>query len=184
MTRKLTNNEYAQVFCPVDLDGALIGGWTGAVPSIVGGRGFNIPVTLTVTNGAYSIGDVVGGLITFPSAASGAGKRSKIHTITLGGVAALEYNLWLFSADLVTPLADNAAFAIVAADVPKVEAIVPIVAADYKPAQSAFNVATKFPVGLEIFTVATSLYAYMYAIAVTSPGTTVLTLTIRGEFLD
>jgi hypothetical protein len=207
MTRKLTNGEYAQTVVPVDADGNVIGTGSGltdtqlratAVPVSgpltdtqlrasaipMKGVGFSIPVTLTVTNGAYSIADAVGGLITFAGAASAAGKRSIIHTITLAGVAALDYELWFFASDIATPAADNAALTLVAADVAMCKGVIPIAAADYKAPQSAFNVATLRSVGFEFACTATTLYAYLKAVATTTPGTTTLALTIKGEFID
>jgi hypothetical protein len=137
-----------------------------------------------VTNGAYSIGDVVGGLITFANAASAAGKRSVIHTITLSGVAAIPYELWFFASDIATPAADNAAFALVAADAAMCKGWIPIVVTDYATAQTAFSVATLRSVGFEFTCTATTLYAYLKATTVTSPGTATLTLTIKGDFID
>jgi hypothetical protein len=148
------------------------------------GTGFSIPATLTVTNGAYSVADAVGGLITFANAASAAGKRSIIHTITLAGVAALAYELWFFASDITTPAADNAAFTLVAADVAQCKGVIPIAVTDYLAPQSAFNVATLRGVAFEFSCVATTLYAYLKAVATTTPGTTTLTLTIKGEFID
>jgi hypothetical protein len=174
MTRLLTNNEYAQSVVSVDGDGNI------AIVS----KGFSIPVTLTVTNGVYTIADVVGGLITFAGAGSAAGKRSMIHTITLAGVAALAYELWFFGANITTPAADNAAFTLVAADAAQCKGVIPINTSDYFAPVSAFNVASLRSVGFEFTCVATTLYAYLKAVAVTSPGTTTLTLTIKGEFID
>ena len=148
------------------------------------GTGFSIPVTLTVTNGAYTIGDVVGGLISFANAVSAAGKKALIETITLAGVAALDYELWFFASDIATPALDNAVFTLVAADVAMCKGVIPIAASDYKAPASAFNVATLRNVGFYFTCTATTLYAYLKAIATTTPGTTTLTLTIRGKFID
>jgi hypothetical protein len=156
--------------------------WQAIQP--VAGVGFSIPVTLTVTNGVYTIADVVGGLITFANAASAAGKRAMIHTITLSGVLALAYELWFFASDITTPALDNAAFTLVAADVAQCKGTVDILASDYRQSVANFNVATVKNVGFEYSCPATTLYAYMKAPAVTSPGTTTLTLTIKGEFID
>jgi hypothetical protein len=155
-----------------------------ASPVPVKGTGFSIPVTLTITNGAYSINDVVGGLITFANASSAAGKRSVIHTITLSGVAALAYELWFFASDIATPAADNAVFTLVAADVAMCKGVIPIATTDYLAPASAFNVVTLRSVGFEFTCTATTLYAYLKAIATTTPNTTTLTLTIKGEFID
>lgn len=148
------------------------------------GKGFNISVTLTVTNGVYTIADVVGGLITFAGAARAAGKRAIINTVVLSGVAALAYELWLFASDIATPAADNAAFTLVAADVAMCKGVIPIAASDYNAPVSAFNVATLRGVGFQYSCTATTLYGYLKATATTTPGTTTLTLTIKGEFID
>jgi len=152
--------------------------------NLAGGNGFDIPATLTVTNGAYTIGDVVGGLITFAGAVTAAGKRAIINTITLAGVVAIPYEVWFFASDITTPDADNAVFNLFAADIAQCKGVVPIAAADYNAAASAFNIATIRGVGLQYTCTATTLYAYMKATAVTSPGTTTLTLTIHGEYID
>ena len=148
------------------------------------GAGFSIPVTLTVTSGAYSINDVVGGLITFANATGTAGGRSVIHTIVLSGVAALAYELWFFDADIATPAADNAVFTLVAADVAMCKGVIPIATTDYYAPASSFNVASKQSVGFAFQCTTTTLYAYLKATATTTPGTTTLTLTIKGEYID
>lgn len=161
-------------------------GSAGAAAWPVKGTGFSIPVTLTVTNGAYTIGDVVGGLITLPSMVSANGKRAMVYSITLAGVTAIPYELWFLSADIATPAADNATFTLVAADTALVRGIVPIYASDYFAPASAFNVASLRNVGLQVQAGAatTSLYAYLKATAVTSPGTTQIFLRVEGEMLD
>jgi hypothetical protein len=152
----------------------------------VRGTGISVPVVLTVTNGAYSIGDVVGGLITLGGAVSGNGKRSIINSLKLGGVVAIAYELWFMNADITTPAADNAAFTLVVGDMVKQLGVVPISTGDYCAAASAFNQATLRGVGLEVQAGAatTSLYAYLKATAVTSPGTTRLDLIVDFEFID
>jgi hypothetical protein len=157
---------------------------TNTVP--VKGAGLSVTATLTVTNGVYTIADVAGGLITFANAVSAAGKHAVINSIVLAGVAAIPYELWLFNADIATPAADNAAFTIVVADTLKCLGVIPIAAGDYCAAQSAFNVATLKGVGKQIkaAAAATSIYAYLKATAVTSPGTTVLYLTVDFEYID
>jgi len=45
------------------------GNWLGKV----GMSAFSIPITLTVTNDVYTVGDVVGGLITLPAAVRAVG---------------------------------------------------------------------------------------------------------------
>lgn len=147
-------------------------------------RGINIPVALTVTSGVYTIGDVVGGLITLAGATRVSGGRSKVTSVTLNGVAALAYNLVFLNADIATPAADNAPFTLVAGDMTKVLGHVPIVAGDYKAAASAFNMGCVKNVGLQVSATATTLYAYLIATATTTPGTTSLRLSVGLEYLD
>jgi hypothetical protein len=158
---------------------------TNTVPTK--GIGFSVQVDLTVDATAYSIGDALSAMGTFAGMASAAGKHSVIHTITLtpnDAMPAIPFNLWVLNADLATPIAKNAAFVIVAADAPKILGIVPIYAGDYIPSQTSWNCATLRSVGLEITTVATSVYCYLVTTATTAPVATHVYLTLTGEFLD
>ena len=149
---------------------------------------FTVPVTLTVSNDVYTIGDAVGGLITIPGVVSAAGKMGMLTNILLAGVAAVPYNLFFFPADITTPAANNAVGTMIAADIAGCKGIVPILASHYTAPVSAFNIATLVPANanLPLFysCVATTLYAYMIATAVTSPGTTTLTATFKGFWLN
>jgi hypothetical protein len=161
------------------------GGAAVPISGTVKGVGFEISVPLTVTNGAYSIGDVVGGLITLPGAVSAAGKHGYILGVTLAGVAALAYHLWFVNADLAAgTVADNAPFAPAAGDLAKVQGIYPIAVADYAAPQSAFNVTSPDAKLIAFSCVGTTLYAYLVADATTTPGTTTLILTVKGEWVD
>ena len=157
---------------------------TSAIPTK--GTGKSVQVTLAVTNGAYSVSDAVGGLLTFANAVSANGKHSVINSVKLAGVVAISYELWLFNADIATPAADNAALALAAADGAKFLGVVPISSADFNAAQNSFNNATIRGVGLEIEAAAatTSIYGYLKTTATTSPGTTTLYLTVDFEYLD
>ena len=147
----------------------------------------SIQKTLTVTNGAYTIGDAVGGLITFTDLTSyfakWASNSALVVSLKLAGVVAIPYDLWFMNANLATPAADNAAFTLVVADEPKVLGVVPIAATDYKAGPAAFNVATVRNIGLDIQPAAgaTAIYAYLVATEVTSPGTTTIYLTLDFE---
>lgn len=142
--------------------------------------------TLTVTNGAYSVADVVGGLITFTNAVSAVGKSAVLNSVTLAGVVAIPYELWLFSADIATPRADNAVFGLAAADGALFLGMVPILASDYGAAQTSFNNATVRGIGLQVKAGAATrnIYGYLKATATTSPGTTTLYMTASFEQLD
>lgn len=140
---------------------------------------------LAVTSGAYTIGDVVGGLITF----SGLKVHSRhliVNSVKLYGVAALPYNLWFLNADLATPaVADNEPFTTVEADGALCEGVVPIAASDYVAPPSSFNLATVRQAGLQVQLAEGSedLYAYLVAAVTTTPGTTRLDLEVDFEAL-
>ena len=141
----------------------------------------SIQNTLTVTNGAYTIGDVVGGLITFTGAVRENGGTALVQSVKLSGVAAIAYNLFFLNANIATPAADNAAFAWAAADTAKYLGHTAIAAADYLPDQSAgFNSVSVRNIGLMVKAAAStqSIYGYLVATAVTSPGTTTIYLTV------
>ena len=143
-----------------------------------------VPLVLTVSNGVYSINDVVGGLLTFPNAVRVAGGKSQVVSCVLNGVAALAYNLFFLNADLATPVIDNGIFTNVVADMPKMLGNLSIAAADYKPAAAGFNMAAVKNVRLMVQATVTTIYAYLVAVAVTSPGTTRLDLSVGFEYMD
>jgi hypothetical protein len=144
---------------------------------------------LTVTNGAYTAADVVGGVITLGGATESHGECcSVINSVKLAGVVAIPYHLWFMSADVIAgTVADNGAFAIAAADEANYLGHVVIAAADYTAAQSAFNVATVKAIGLQVSSInglRGTIYAYLVADAATSPGTATIVLTVDVEFLN
>lgn len=157
---------------------------SGTVTAVGGGN--SVTATLTVTNGVYTIADVAGGLITFAGAVRTNGGKSIVNSIKLCGISAIAYELWFFNADIATPAADNAAFALAAADALKFLGAIPIAAGDYFAAQTAFNNATVAGCGLQVEAGAatTSIYAYLKCKEVTSPGTTTIYLTVDFEYLD
>jgi hypothetical protein len=109
--------------------GNLIGSVLGAAGENhigqVGGEGTTISLTPTVTAGAYTANDAVGGLLTFANAARVSGGGGLIKNVIIlddaGQDAALE--LWLFNATF-TAMSDNAAWAPSQADLRKLVAIV------------------------------------------------------------
>lgn len=87
---------------------------TAAAPAAllpVGGKVAKLSATPTVTAGAYSANDAVGGKITFANAARVSGGSIVIETAVVGdkAVASPSLELWLFDADF-TAASDNAAF--------------------------------------------------------------------------
>lgn len=74
-------------------------------------------VTFTPDTAAYSANDVIGGALTFDlgGSASGGGFIKSLLVTDNEGIGAAGA-LWLFTQDLATPVADNAAFAVAFAD--------------------------------------------------------------------
>lgn len=117
--------------------------------------------TLVVTLAAYSIGDVVGGLITIPAGNSTGGGIVRQVLITDAANQKEPFTLYLFDA-LPTTIANDAAFAPVIADLNKIAATMAIAALDYVEVNS-LAYAIKSP-DLE-FSLAdgANLYAYLVA---------------------
>ena len=91
----------------------------------VGGEGTTITLIPTVTVGAYSEGDAVGGLLTFPNAGRASGEGSVLTDVLIIDDAGqdAELELWLFNATF-TAIADNAAWAPTEADLEKCIAVI------------------------------------------------------------
>lgn len=89
----------------------------------IDGHGFDVAVSPTVTAGAYSAGDIMGGLMTFPVA------RANDKLVCITGVQASfkvavmpnPFSVIIFNADpTATTKTDNAAYSLNAADIAKV----------------------------------------------------------------
>lgn len=91
----------------------------------VGGEGIAVSQTPTVTAGAYSANDAVGGLLTFASAARVSGGKSFLKNVLMIDDAGqdAELELWLFDRTF-TAMADNDAWAPSEADLRNLLAIV------------------------------------------------------------
>jgi len=120
MSRGLVNNSLGNV----DVDVLSIAAGETHIGK-VGGEGINISQTPTVTAGAYSANDAVGGLLTFANAGRVSGVGGVIKNMLLlddaGQDATME--LWLFN-QTFTAMADNAAWAPSEADLRKLVAII------------------------------------------------------------
>jgi hypothetical protein len=84
----------------------------------VGGMSFDVSVTPTVTAGAYSGGDIVGGLLAFEIGRIGLG-ISTLQQVMIAGKSAVSptWSLHLFSGDPTnTTKTDNAAYSLATAD--------------------------------------------------------------------
>jgi hypothetical protein len=148
--------------------------------------GFSIPVTLTVTNGVYSIGDVVGGLITLSNIVSGNGKSCILTDVVITSVATLAYNLLFRSEELAGgTIADNGAYAEAAADGANNLPGIAITTDLYLPTGTGFNRATvRTGVVLKAGVATASIFAYMTALATTTPGTNTIYMRFEGFMLD
>ncbi len=90
--------------------------------------GFDVTVTPTVTSGAYSAGDIMGGLLTFPTG-MGNGAAVIVNEVQVALKAAVtpSLTLVLLTADPTsTTKTDNAAYSLNAADAFKVRATIPV----------------------------------------------------------
>jgi hypothetical protein len=88
--------------------------------------GFDVTVTPTVTNGAYSAGDIMGGLLTFPCGTNGTLLINEVQ-VALKAAVTPSLTLVLFTADpAATTQTDNAAYSLNAGDVFKVRAAIPV----------------------------------------------------------
>lgn len=88
-----------------------------------------ISQTPTITAGAYSAGDAVGGKLTF----TGCTDTGLIHNLTLIDLSeqAVELNLVLFNADF-TATADNAAFDVTSGEEADIIGVINIATTDYE----------------------------------------------------
>lgn len=136
-------------------------------------------VTPAITAGAYSAGDVVGGLITIPiKGAGGGGTMRRIIVVDDANVKG-DLKIYLFT-DAPTTIADNAAFAPTIADLKKLIGIVPVAAADYVTLNSN-AVAIADDLGIDFFVPGENLYAYVVVDGIETYAA-VTDLTIRFGF--
>jgi len=88
--------------------------------------GFDVTVSPTVTSGAYSAGDIMGALMSFPTGTIGAVIVNEISVMIKAAVTP-SLNFVLFTADpAATTKTDNAAYSLNAADTFKVRKTIPV----------------------------------------------------------
>ena len=123
----------------------------------VSGHGKTIGVIPTVTAGAYSAGDTVGGLMTFANAARATGAGGVLKSVVLLDDAGqdAELELWLFNVTF-TAIADNAAWAPSEADLEKLICVVSTTDGAWRaadtPSANVIEVAQRYDlVGTSIF---------------------------------
>lgn len=152
------------------------------------GNGLSITATLTVTNGAYTAQDVVGGAISIPNAVRANGKEAVLNSVVLAGMtSAIGFEWWVLNSDLATPVADNGAFAMVAADYPKVVGVVSLGAGEqYQAGAGGVYVGSYGAIGkqMKAATGTRTLTAYLKHTTTTNPGTTTLYLTCGYEYIS
>lgn len=147
-------------------------------------QGISIKTQLTVTSGAYTIGDVVGGLITLANAVRVTGGKSMVTSVALKSAAALAYGLVFLDQDIATPAVDNATFTLVAADMDNILGQVQFVAANYQKAANTFYIGSAVNCGIICTAPATTLYAYLIANATTTPASTRIDVIVSLEYMD
>lgn len=155
----------------------------GVVTAVPGG--ISIAVAPTVTAGAYSAKDAVGGEMTFANAVRVSGGSAVLNSVTIidKSQAAAGLELWLFSAT-ITEADDNAAFDISDAELATCVGVVPIATADYF--QIADNeVACVRGVGLQFACAATSLFGQLKCTGTpTYASTSDLTVVLGIEYIS
>lgn len=147
--------------------------------------GINISVTPTITAGAYSAKDAVGGMMTFANAVSGSGKSGILNTVTIidndDEKAPLE--LWLFNAD-PSGVADNAPMDFTDANMLKCVGIVPISSADYFSLADN-GAACVRGIGLQFQCAATSLFGQLKCTGTPAyTATSDITVVLGIEYLN
>jgi len=164
-------NAFSDSVVIVDETGAIVTSTTSLDPGEehigqVGGSTVSLYVVPTITAGAYSAGDVVGGEITLTNAmrtSSGTGVLIEVTIVDLANQKA-PLDLLFFDSDPTNGQADNAAYAWNAADQARFLAHIPIAAADYTTIASQ-AVCTLLTGGIPL---AASGTANLYLIIVTS----------------
>lgn len=109
--------------------GSGVQGVSGGTPLPVEAWGFSVTLTPTVTNGAYSAGDIMGGLLTFANVAQAIDKPFVLQEVQFGFKAAVTPSLLIvfLEADPTgTTQTDNAVYSLAAADTFKVVAALPV----------------------------------------------------------
>lgn len=99
---------------------------------VLNGGGKSIAVTPTITAGAYSAKDAVGGMMTFANAVRASGGHGVINSVTIVDKDSenAQLELWLFNAD-PSGVADNAPMDFADSDMAKLVGVIPISTADY-----------------------------------------------------
>lgn len=117
---------------------------------------------LVTTAGAYVTNDCVGGKITLPNAVRNAGDGLMFRSIGIGILSAVtpNFDLFFFDADpSASTLTDKTAFAVAAADVPKIIGIVQTTGTNVVTASARAYAFLNVVNGLPLLPATTTLYA-------------------------
>lgn len=136
-------------------------------------------VTPTITAGAYSSGDVVGGCLTFKVGGSTNGFRlTGLKVIDTASISSA-FMVGFYTADFATPLADNAVFALAATDMRNAIGTISVAATDYT-SMSGMSIAHKYTY---IHHRLPTQYVYAYVVTSGTPtytSTSGLTFILQG----
>jgi len=138
-----------------------------------------VDVTPTITAGAYSAGDVIGGLLTFDVHSAGGGGTIRRVTVIDSDDEKAASKLYLFSAPPAI-IADNTPFAPTAADLRKLVDIVTLASNEYTTINGR-AVAIKRDVGIDYVASDGRVYAYWVcdgAITYATTGDLTLRITV------
>lgn len=141
--------------------------------------------TPTITAGAYTAKDAVGGLLTFANAVRISGGKAVINSVTIidKSQQAAGLELWLFN-QTFTATADNAAFDPSDADLANAVGVIPISSVDYYLATDN-ELATVRNAGLQYQLTGTSLYGQLKCTGTpTYESTSDLTIVLSIQYLD
>lgn len=143
-------------------------------------RTFRVVATPTLTAGAYSAGDVCGGLITLPVQDNATGRGGVVRSVALvddanQGVACTVY----FFERAPVGIIDNAAYAPTVADLAKMVGFVNITAADYVTLNSNKIAIRNVDIPYDLAGTAGNLYAYIVTAGTPTYAADSFTLTVH-----
>jgi len=115
-----------------DSENALVDTTVGAIKVLSGAASAVVTATPTITAGAYSAADALGGKLTFASAVRVSGGSGVIYGVVITDAAKqdAEIEIVLFDRDF-TATNDNAAFDPSDADLANIIGVIPVYASDY-----------------------------------------------------
>ena len=144
-----------------------------------------VSVTPTITAGAYTAGDVVGGIQTIAAASRVSGEPAILQSIVIDDLSAATqaFTIWFFNANPTNgTYTDNIALDIHDTDLAMCIGHVKITSSDYASAADN-SVACKVPIGLPLKPAATSLFAIAQCTGTAPTYVSTADLTFRYSWL-